>query len=508
MSKFDEIISNDQPVNGLEFVDSQVVEAATIKRRSVMGAIAYVFRTFAIQIIAILANIALSIFLGPKEYGVYYLVVALIGLFTFLSDIGLAATLVQKKDEPTKQDLRTTFTVQLGLAVLIVIILIALTPYWQLTQGFGRAELALLYAMALSFVMTSLRTIPSILLERELRFDLVIIPALVENLVFYSLVVFLAWQGWGISSYTAAVLVRGVAGVIVTYSIKRWPIGFALDRRSLKSLLGFGVKFQANDLLARIKDDLFIVFLGWWLGREQLGYVGWAKRWSTYPYQLTVQSVLSVTFPTFSRIQSDQNLLKKAIEKSIYFISLMALPMLAGIAGFIFPLLALLPQFAKWQPAAFSLALFALQISFSSISTPLTNTLMAIGQINKNLWLMTFWTILTWTITPLCIWQFGFNGVAIASFAIGLTSIIPAYFVKKAVPSVTFWPHLKWQTLGAVLILLIGWLGREFWSQSLWWLLSGMFLSVLTYAIIVIGAGWRRFKNEVQSLGVIPKWQN
>ena len=78
----------------------------------------------------------------------------------------------------------------------------------------------------------------------------------------------------------------------------------------------------------------------------------------------------------------------------------------------------------------------------------------------------------------------------------------------KAVSSVTFWPHLKWQTLGAVLILLIGWLGREFWSQSLWWLLSGMFLSVLTYAIIVIGAGWRRFKNEVQSLGVIPKWQN
>lgn len=66
MSKFDEIISNDQPVNGLEFVDSQVVEV-TIKRRSVVGAIAYVFRTFAIQIIAILANIALSIFWVRKN---------------------------------------------------------------------------------------------------------------------------------------------------------------------------------------------------------------------------------------------------------------------------------------------------------------------------------------------------------------------------------------------------------------------------------------------------------
>ena len=130
-----------------------------------------------------------------------------------------------------------------------------------------------------------------------------VIPALVENLSFYVILVFLAWQGLSIMSYTYAVLIRSVLGVGTVYLIKRWPIGFAFDLPSLKKLMGFGVKFQVNDLLARIKDDLLVVFLGWWLGAQGIGYVGWAKRWATFPYQLTVQSVLAITFPTFPRIR-------------------------------------------------------------------------------------------------------------------------------------------------------------------------------------------------------------
>lgn len=506
MSVRDAILSNDAPDQDAAIFEDNVAESAVIKQRSVAGAIAYVMRTFAIQIIGILASIALSVLFSAEEFGIYYAVTALIGLFTFFSDVGLAAALVQQKESPTVKELRTIFTVQFGLALGIFLVVLGLTPLWRQVLHLGQPGLWLLYAMAFSFVLGSLRTIPSILLERALLFHKVVLPALVENLTFYLVLVFLAWRGYSIMSYTYAVLLRSIFGVITVYLIKRWPIGFAFDLPSLKKLMSFGLKFQINDLLARIKDDLFVVFLGWWLGAQGLGYVGWAKRWATFPYQLTVQSVLAVTFPTFSRIQADKERLRKAIEKSLFFITLMTFPMVAGLAGFITPLLTVLPQFQKWLPAALSLALFALQIGLSSVSTPLTNTLMAIGEVNKNLKLMIMWTVLTWTISPVCIWLFGYQGVAIAALLIGLTSIIPAYYVRQAVPGVTFWPHMWRQTLAAAAVLAIGLVGQAYWQHSLIWLLVGIVTAAATYGGLFLALGWRRLLDEVRSLGILTRW--
>jgi O-antigen/teichoic acid export membrane protein len=443
----------------------------------------------------------LLLLLGPADFGLFFLVTSLISLFTFFSDIGLAAALVQKKTTPTLADLRTTFTVQQILAFSIFIVIVALTPLWQHARGFGATELWLLYALAFSFVLASLKTIPSILLERELRFDLLVIPTMAENLVFYGLTIFLAWRGFGIASYTYAVFARSIVGVIVMYAIKRWPLGLAIDRQSLGQLLKFGGKFQLNDLLARIKDDLFVVVLGGWIPATQLGYITWAKRWSMMPYQLSVNSVMAVTFPTYSRLQHDTQLLKKAIEKSLYFISALTFPMLAGISVFVFPALHLIPRLSKWEPALWSLVFFAINIAGSAISTPLTNTLNAIGKINGTLKLMIMWTILTWTVTPICLHFFGYQGVALASALIGLTSIVTVWMVKTHVPIVV-WPSLRVAVVSTLGFIAVGVLGNSIWGRSWPHLVLGMVITSLTYAGIFVLLGHRRLQTELRSLGL------
>ena len=44
--------------------------------------------------------------------------------------------------------------------------------------------------------------------------------------------------------------------------------------------------------------------------------------------------------------------------------------------------------------------MFALSVGWAAISTPLVNTLNAIGKINRSLKLMVIWTLLTWIVTP------------------------------------------------------------------------------------------------------------
>lgn len=497
------LISQTQAENAL--IEPEL-EALEVKNRSVRGVIAYAFRTFALQAIGLFANLVISAFILPGEYGVYYIVLSLLGLFTFLSDIGLAATLIQKKEKPSLAELRTTFTVQMGLAALIGVLLIALTPVWQTTQNLTGHELWLLYALVASFLLASLKTIPSILLERDLLFDKKVLPEIGENIVFYLLVSVLAWQGWGIQSFTVAILARALVGVVIMYSIQRWPIGLAFDRQALKPLIKYGFRFQLNDVLARIKDDLFILFLGAWIGKTDMGYVTWAKNQARYPYMLTVNSVMAVSFPTYSRIQNDSSLLKKAIEKSMYFISLGSFPLLFGMAVFIFPLLRVVPAYAEWQPAAFSLSLFAASIAISAISTPLTNALMAVGQVNKTLNLMILWTIMTWVITPPAIRMFGYEGVAIASFFIAASTIVLPVYLLRQVVRFNIIQAVWVQTVSAIVMMFVGWVGTPYWSKSLSWLILGIFLSGSSYLVVLLLLGWRRFVTEIQSLGILKKW--
>lgn len=470
-----------------------------IKRKSVSGVISYAVRTLALYAIGLVATGLLGYYLNPEDFGIYAIVSAVIGLFTFISDIGLAAALVQKKEEPTIEDLRTTFTVQQFLAFVIVILIVVLTPVWKGQRDINQPGLELMYALAFSFVLASFKTIPSIILERKLEFGKLVLPQLVENIIFYVVAVVLAAQGFGIRSYTVAVLLRSIAGLVVIYAIQGWPIGLAFSREAFRGLMKFGAKFQINDLLARLKDDLFIVVLAYFLPAAQMGYIGWAKRWSMFPYQFSVNSVMAVTFPTFSRLQDHPDKLQRAIEKSLFFISMVIFPILAGLSFIAGPLLEIIPRYGKWLPAIPSLIFFCINIAWAAVSTPLTNTLNAIGKINVTLRLMVMWTILTWTITPLMVFWFSFTGVAIASAVIASTSVITFVLIKRHVQVRIF--EQIWRQLFATAVMLgVLLISRHYLPLSYGGLAALVGIGGVTYTLALLIVGYETVKREVYSI--------
>jgi O-antigen/teichoic acid export membrane protein len=340
---------------------------------------------------------------------------------------------------------------------------------------------------------------PSILLERQLRFNRLMIPQIIETLLFYGIAVWMARLGFGVRSYSVAIVTRSIAGVVSMYMLQRWPIGLAIDRQAFKAMFGFGIKFQLNDFLARIKDDLFIVFLAWWLPAAQMGYIGWAKRWSMFPYQFSVQNVIAVTFPTYSRLQDDRVRLARAVEKSIFFIALIIFPVLAGMSIVAPSLLRSIPQYTKWLPAVPALTWFCLNIAFSAVTTPLTNTLNAIGKIGITLKLMLFWTALTWTLTPLLVIVFGFTGVAMASGIIGSTSLWALSIIKKTVP-IRFVRNI-WLPLFATLVmsaLLLS--GLSYLNTGLKQVLLSIVLGGIVYISTLLLLGYKRIQLELVEL--------
>lgn len=406
------------------------VDIALVTKRSIKGIFALTSRTFVVQLVSFASNLLLTIFLSPAIFGVYFVVSAAIAFLSYFSDIGLAAALIQKKEQITQEELRTTFTIQQVLVVSVVILALCLSPFIASFYHLKSEEIFLYQALAISFFLSSLKTIPSIILERNLHFEKLVIPQIVEVFFFSVTAVTLAFLGFGVTSFTIAVLARGISGLIAIYIIQPWRISFGFSKVSAKRLLSFGIPFQANSFLGLIKDDLFVAYLGKALPIAQVGYIGFAQKWAYMPLRLIMDNVIRITFPSFSRLQHEEDVLKKAIEKALFASCFIIFPALTGLVIMSPYFIHFIPKYQKWEPALLSLAFFAVNAAFSSISTPLTNALNAIGKIRVSLYLMIFWTIATWVLTPILIVIYGFNGVSIASALIS-TSVIAVILIAK-----------------------------------------------------------------------------
>lgn len=455
------------------------LDIAKVKRKSIHGIFALASRTFFIQVVSLISNLLLTIYLAPSVFGIFFVVSAAIAFLSYFSDIGLAAALIQKKEKVTNQDLKTTFTIQQILVLTTVVIALIGSSFVGKFYNLEADGVLLFQVLAISFFLSSLKTIPSIILERNLDFSKLVIPQIVENLVFNIVAVFLAIKGFGVTSFTYAVALRGISGLIAIYLISPWKIGIGFELESAKKLLSFGFPFQLNSLLALIKDDLFIAYLGKVLPLAQVGYIGFAQKWALMPLRLIMDNIIRITFPSFSRLQDEKEVLTKAIEKSIFASSFLIFPTLTGLVILSPYFIDLIPKYAKWEPAILSLAFFSINAVLSSISTPLTNALNAIGKIKTTLYLMVFWTMATWVITPILIIKIGFNGVAIASAIISTSVVLVIYLVKRHLPfsvfNAIFYPFISTIIMGIVVY---------FWSSILASDLLGLFVTIIIGALV------------------------
>ena len=246
----------------------------TVKSRAVKGVVVLTGRTFILSALSLVATGLLTVFLSPAEFGIFWIVSAVVNFLAYFSDIGLAAALIQKKETPTREDLRTTFTVQQILVVVLLVVIFLASPMLSRIYNLTAASKLLLYSLGISLFLSSLKTIPSTLLERKLEFGKLVLPQVLENLVYNVIAVVLAWKGFGITSFTIAILARGVVGLIAIYILQPWVPGFAFSRASLSGLLKFGLPYQANTFLATIKDDGMTAVLGGILGPAGVGFLG------------------------------------------------------------------------------------------------------------------------------------------------------------------------------------------------------------------------------------------
>lgn len=437
-------------------------------------------RNIGLQAISTLGFFLLTILLGTGEVGLFAIVAESVGILGYFSDVGLASALIQQKQEVTKEELRTTFFIQQILVIICLIVISLLFSKISVSKSYGSKETWIFISLCFAFFVASLKTIPSVLLERKLNFKLISTIDIAENISFYLIAVLFAFLNFGAYSYAIATFVRSILGLILIYKFSSWPIGYSFSAVAAKRLFKYGIPFQLNSFIAMAKDRLSNLFVAGIIGRESFGILSWAQKGPRIPLSF-MDAIMRVTFPTFSRLQDKTDLLKRSLERSLYFIALFVFPALAGIALIAPDIINIIPKYTKWSPAILPLYLYAISYAIAAITSPITNAFNAIGKITTTTKLMLMWTVLTWIFYPILSLKYGYLGTSVAALVVGSSSFI-VWIIAQNIFNLNIFKVILHPFISTLLIIFAILILQLIPLNPLALIFSKIFVGVLIYA--------------------------
>lgn len=433
------------------------LDHATLNRRARWGVVILAARTALQQLTVLAGTVYLARVLGPGEFGVFWIVQFALSFFALFGDAGFGAALIQKKDAATQRELSSIFWCQLLLVLLVTSIIFTSAPWVVRFWPDLPANAAwMLRALSLSLLLTSLRVVPAILMERELLFGRLSVIDLLLTASFYGSAVVLAYLGYGTSALVVGVLVQGVVGLISAFSLRPWLPGLYFDIPTLRPILKFGVVLQAKHIIGFANAAIMPLYAGRALGRYPLGIVTWSRNTSLFP--VAIVDILSrVNFPLLSRLQHDRVAFARALERTIQISATVTFLFVALFLG-LAPSLVRVIYGEKWLPALPTLYVFTATVSVSFLVPIVNGALDALGKPRIMMLLGLAWTVLNWGAVTVMMqirrdafwFAIGFCiHVVLGAWAVWLV-------VKQFIPEAKLWSRIRGGLAAGVVTAIAG----------------------------------------------------
>lgn len=350
---------------------------ADIRRRTASGFRWAFAGKLVVQVLSWAATILVLRLLAPSDYGINAMAMVVIGLGVMVAEFGLSTALVQAK---TVDDtaLRTAFGFIVVLNAMILVVILALTPL--VAAYFGRPEiLYVLPVAALQFPIQALSSIPSALLERDLRFKEKTIQAVVASVAGTVATLAMAWLGFGYWALILGSLLNGAVGVALLNLAVPWPKRPVFRGITQSSVLRFAGAVTIGRLLwyGYSTSDTWVV--GRRLGDVALGFYSVAAEIASTPLNKLAAPLTQVMTAAVSRLRDDARAAERMAVDVVHYVSTVAFPVYFGIALVADEIVRLLIG-EKWLATAPVIALLALIGPLRAVSVVLSAAITASGE--------------------------------------------------------------------------------------------------------------------------------
>ena len=427
-------------------------------RRKVAAGVGWTFvSAVSVRLMQFAVTIALARLLAPAQFGLFALAMMVITAVTLFRDLGLGQALIYHKTD-VRRDAETTFVIASAFGLAAWAAVYAASPLVAALFG-NNALIWPLRLMSFSVVISSLATVPSVLLEKELEFRKRAMPEFAMGLSYATVSILFAVAGMGVWSLVAGHIASTAASAAVAWRVSGWKPSVSFHRESARRILAYGRPLMAASLFFFVFFYIDNAAIGKWLGVTILGYYSLAFTICNIPATNITHVVNRVMYPAYSKLNEDVSAVKEAYMRTVKSVALLSFPigiwvcLAAGdfVVGFFGD---------KWRPAVPLFRVLAFYGTIRSIGSTTSSIFMALGQPK---WVYRLSSLQLTIAVPLvypAAMRYGAYGVAIL-FASAYT----------AGASLGLWKAAR----------MLGLSAREF---------GGMFKSTLVAAPIAVGASF------------------
>ncbi len=381
--------------------------------RTIQGASLMVLRTLVLYPVGFIGEVSLARLLTPRDFGIYAIASFITVTLAAVTEVGLAAALIQRRAEASNEEYQTLFTLQV-LGISFVVLLVVLLAPWVFPLLSLDVEIRwTVLVLLLCPWISSLGTISSVKLERALRYAVFAKIDVMRGISYFLIAVGLAYWGARSWSFVIAIIASTLVKTVVAFWAAPWPVRFRLNLSGMGKTLRFGVGFQMATLTSLFRDHIGVVLGGPLFGPQSVGYLNWSKNLTYYTSQIFAQVVSRVAFPSVSRVQDNPEAVGKMTQTMFKYVNLFTFPV-------IFTFASLIPEFVsvvftnKWRPAIPAFYFYSLRMVGSNITTLYISVFYALGRLKRALRVLVYWTVLDWLLALIFCPLIGFTGIAVA----------------------------------------------------------------------------------------------
>lgn len=349
----------------------------SLKHKTILSMIWSSIGKFGTLGISFISNLVLARLLLPSDFGY----IGMLYIFLAVSQVfitgGLGSALIQKKDA-THIDYTTVFYWNLAFSVFFVILLFFTAPA---IATFYKMPLLkdILRVLSITLVINSFSIVQNTQLQKKLRFKELSIRSIIATLIGTTVAIVMALKGFGVWSLVFSNIVNGVASVLLLWNMSSWRPSFEFSKTSLKELFSFGSLMLLSSLVETIYTNLQGLIIGKAFSAKLLGYYTQARRLEEIPTLALSSIVNQVSFPVFSKIQDNKELLLNGVRKNIKAITYLNFPLMVLLIIIARPLIIFLYT-QKWEESIPYFQILCVGAMLYTVNTINTNVIKSLGK--------------------------------------------------------------------------------------------------------------------------------
>lgn len=293
------------------------------------------------------------------------------------SQTGIHTALIQKKED-IRGHLDVAWTVLMIRGAVLFTVLFIGAPI--VAKFFDSPQAGpVLMVISINMLLTGAGNIGIVFFQKELEFKKQFIYELSATLVDLVVSISLAFILMNVWALVWGGITKNVVRFFLSYVIHPYRPRIRFDKEKIKELFGFGIWVFGSTILVFLITQGDDIFVGKMLGVAALAFYQMAYLVSNLPVTEITDVISRVTFPAYSKLQSDLSKLGDAYFKVLKLTSFFTIPVACGIlilgSEFIQILLG-----EKWAPAIPVIRILALAGMASSIAATARPVLHGIGK--------------------------------------------------------------------------------------------------------------------------------